>query len=92
MKNPWLDVPLADYEGHMALPGIEQAQLLADILAGTLEEFLPQSVAVLGVLAEMGLRELHRVSTRVVGVRRSLRRRSWRPVWRPTQESGVDCG
>jgi len=21
MTNPWLDVPLADYEGHMALPG-----------------------------------------------------------------------
>ena len=25
MNSPWLDVPLADYEGHMALPGIEQA-------------------------------------------------------------------
>src|SRR5688500_18466072 len=25
MRNPWLDIPLRDYEGHMALPSIGQA-------------------------------------------------------------------
>ena len=29
MTNPWLEIPLADYEGHMALPGVAQAALLA---------------------------------------------------------------
>ena len=27
--NPWLTIPLADYEAHMALPQVGQAQLLA---------------------------------------------------------------
>lgn len=30
MRNPWLDIPLADYEGHMALPQIAQAKMIAD--------------------------------------------------------------
>ena len=68
MNNPWLDVTLADYEGHMALPGIEQAQLLADIFAGALEQFLPQSVAVLGCAGGNGFEKIPSRITRVVGV------------------------
>ncbi len=30
LRDPWLQVPLAEYEGHMALPEVAQAQLLAD--------------------------------------------------------------
>jgi hypothetical protein len=45
MKNPWLDIPLSDYEGHMALPGVAQAQLLAEILAGQLRSLQPASLA-----------------------------------------------
>ena len=30
MSNPWLDIPLADYEAHMALPSIGQSRLIAD--------------------------------------------------------------
>jgi len=26
VKNPWLDIPLADYERHMALANVGQAQ------------------------------------------------------------------
>jgi hypothetical protein len=37
MKNPWLDIPLSDYEGHMALPEVAQAQLLADVFSAQLE-------------------------------------------------------
>jgi hypothetical protein len=27
MSNPWLHIPLVDYEGHMSLPAIGQAQM-----------------------------------------------------------------
>ncbi len=37
MGNPWLDIPLADYEGHMSLPSIDQARMIADINAAYLE-------------------------------------------------------
>lgn len=33
MKNPWLDIPLDDYEGHMTLPQVAQAQMLAQLAA-----------------------------------------------------------
>jgi hypothetical protein len=68
MNNPWLDVPLADYEGHMALPGIEQAQLLSDILFSTLEQFAPDSVAILGCAGGNGFERIPSSISRVVGV------------------------
>ncbi|MBO0754716.1 MAG: hypothetical protein J2P54_02575 [Bradyrhizobiaceae bacterium] len=30
IASPWLDIRLADYEGHMALPEIAQSQMLVD--------------------------------------------------------------
>lgn len=68
MKNPWLDVPLADYEGHMALPGIEQAQLLSDIFADALAKFSPRSVAVIGCAGGNGFDRIPPTASRVVGV------------------------
>jgi predicted TPR repeat methyltransferase len=68
MGNPWLKVPLTDYEGHMALPGIGQTQLLADILAGAIERFSPQSVAVLGCAGGNGFERIPPNVFRVVGV------------------------
>jgi len=68
MNNPWLDVPLADYEGHMTLPGIEQAQLLSDIFSGVLEQFSPQSVAILGCAGGNGFDRIPHSISRVVGV------------------------
>lgn len=29
MTNPWVAIPLADYEGHMASPAVGQAEMLA---------------------------------------------------------------
>lgn len=46
--NPWLSIPLADYEGHMALPHVAQSGLLADLLAAAVQRHRPHSVAVLG--------------------------------------------
>ncbi len=69
MKNPWLDIPLADYEGHMALPNVGQAQLLSDVFARALSKYAPRSVAVLGCAGGNGLdRVSSNVTERVVGV------------------------
>ena len=37
MRNPWLDIPLADYEGHMASPEVAQAQMIGAALAELLQ-------------------------------------------------------
>ncbi len=69
MRNPWLDIPLADYEGHMALPNVDQAQLLSEVFAGALSKYAPRSVAVLGCAGGNGLdRVSSKVTQRVVGV------------------------
>jgi len=43
-----LDIPLADYEAHMSLPSIGQAEMLSTQFARLLAEFSPSSVAVIG--------------------------------------------
>lgn len=69
MKNPWLDIPLTDYEGHMTLPHVAQAQLLSDIFADALSKYMPRSVAVLGCAGGNGLERVsNQVTERVVGV------------------------
>ncbi len=69
MRNPWLDIPLADYESHMALPYVAQAQLLSDLFAEALQEFSPESVALLGCAGGNGLERISsRVTKRVVGI------------------------
>jgi hypothetical protein len=68
VTNPWLDIPLADYEGHMARPGIEQAQLLSDLFAEVLERFSPKSLAVLGCAGGNGFDRIPSSVERVVGV------------------------
>ncbi len=69
MQNPWLTIPLADYESHMALPEIGQAQLLSDIFASILQENRPDSVAVLGCAGGNGFDRIRpEVTHRVVGL------------------------
>jgi len=69
MKNPWLDIPLVDYEAHMALPQVGQAQLLSDVFASVLHAYAPRSVAVLGCAGGNGFdRVSPQVTERIVGV------------------------
>ncbi len=69
MNNPWLDIPLADYEAHMLLPNVGQAQLLSDIFADALEHFAPKSVAVLGCAGGNGFDRISAQKIeRIVGV------------------------
>jgi hypothetical protein len=66
MRHPWLDIPIADYEAHMALPSVGQAQLLSDTLQRTVAEFRPRSLAVLGVAGGNGLESVDRAAVRRV--------------------------
>ncbi|MCX7170280.1 MAG: class I SAM-dependent methyltransferase [Proteobacteria bacterium] len=69
MKNPWLAIPLADSEGHMSLPAVGQARMLADVFESLLHEFLPKSVAVIGCAGGNGFERISPdVTTRVIGV------------------------
>ena len=52
MRNPWLDIPLADYEAHMALPTVGQQQLIADQLGTLIGTYSPSSVAIIGCAGE----------------------------------------
>jgi len=69
MPNPWLDVPLADYEGHMESPGVQQLHPLAELFAEALAYRRPASVAVLGIAGGNGLDRVDAaIANRVVGV------------------------
>jgi SAM-dependent methyltransferase len=67
--NPWLRVPLEDYEGHMGSGAANQLAPLADLFGDTLARLRPRSVAVLGVAGGNGLEHVDgAVTGRVVGV------------------------
>lgn len=69
MTNPWLAIPLADYEAHMALPSVAQAPLLADVFAGALARFRPRSVAVIGCAGGNGFERVAGTGVeRLVGI------------------------
>ena len=69
MANPWLDIPLDDYEGHMRAPGVAQLAVLSELFAYALATCAPQSIAVLGIAGGNGLDAVNpAVTTRVVGI------------------------
>jgi hypothetical protein len=55
MSHPWLEIPIFEYEAHMALPSVGQAQLLCTALRRTVVQFQPHSLAILGVAGGNGL-------------------------------------
>lgn len=69
MANPWLKIPASDYEAHMALPEVAQAQTLDALFASALAEYAPTSLAVLGCTTGRGFEQIDTTQTqRVVGV------------------------
>src|SRR5258708_20737207 len=69
MSNPWLSIPLEDYEGHMASAGVQQLGVLSELFKRALDRCLPESVAVLGVAGGNGLEQINCAATkRIVGV------------------------
>jgi len=69
MSNPWLNVPLADYEGHMDSPGVAQLRALSDLFAQALALCHPESVIILGIAGGNGLEHIDaNITKRVVGL------------------------
>jgi hypothetical protein len=69
MRNPWLDIPLTDYEGHMALPQVDQSGMLADQLEILVRSYSPSSLAIVGCAGGNGFDRLAGTGIRrVVGL------------------------
>jgi len=67
--DPWLNIPLADYEGHMNAPEVGQLSVLSELFAEVLASFRPESLAILGIAGGNGLEHIDpQVTRRVVGV------------------------
>lgn len=66
--NPWLTIPIEDYESHMALPEIGQAQMLAAELARAASRIAARSVALVGCSGGNGLEMLPRSARRIVAI------------------------
>lgn len=58
MRNPWQDIPLGDYEGHMRLGHIYQLQALNALMEGQLRAFDARTVMILGVAGGNGLEHI----------------------------------
>ncbi len=70
MSNPWLTVPLSEYEQHMSSAEVLQSGALSDLFAEALGLCRPLSVAVLGIAGGNGLDHIRysSVTSRVVGL------------------------
>lgn len=55
MTNPWLNISVADYEGHMEHPGVAQLQFLKKIFAKSIEKYDSRVLAYLGCATGNGL-------------------------------------
>jgi hypothetical protein len=64
MADPWLSIPLTDYEGHMRSDSVRQLDVLAEIFGDVLEHARPASVAILGAAGGNGLERIDPSSTR----------------------------
>ncbi len=64
--NPWLSIPLDDYEAHMSLPEVAQAQALASELEALPRRHRPSSMALAGCAGGNGLERVDAEITRRV--------------------------
>jgi trans-aconitate methyltransferase len=69
MTNPWLGIPLADYEDHMRSAAVQQLDALSDLFAEAVEFRAPSSIAILGVAGGNGLDRIDSEAIhRIVGI------------------------
>ncbi len=69
MSDPWLSIPLADYEGHMGADNVQQLSALSGLFKRALDVCLPDSVAILGIAGGNGLEHANpAIIKRIVGV------------------------
>lgn len=58
IKNPWLEIPLEDYERHMEHASVAQAQLLNFLTKTYLAKYCPEKLLFLGVSGGNGLEHI----------------------------------
>ncbi len=69
MLNPWLTIPLADYERHMRSEEVQQLSVLANLFGQVLASAKPKSVAILGMAGGNGVERIDpQITTRVCGI------------------------
>lgn len=69
MRNPWQDVPLHAYEGHMGMEEIYQLQTLDALVGERIAAYPARSAAIWGVAGGNGLRHINAEAVdKVVGV------------------------
>ena len=69
MSNPWLAVPLSEYEQHMSSVEVQQLGALSDLFAEAIGRCRPSSVAILGIAGGNGLDRIDiAITSRVVGL------------------------
>ncbi len=69
MSNPWLSVPLTEYEQHMNSVEVQQLGALSDLFAEAIGRCRPSSIAILGIAGGNGLDHIDsNITARVVGL------------------------
>ena len=69
MENPWKNISLSDYEGHMSLDNVMQLQTLDSIMKKQLEAYDTDTAMILGVAGGNGLEHISKEKyTTVYGV------------------------
>lgn len=58
MKNPWEEIPLADYENHMKLDSVMQLQAMNEMMKGQFDTYDISSVIIFGVAGGNGLEHI----------------------------------
>jgi hypothetical protein len=68
-KNPWLNIPLEDYENHMSHHMVGQSNLLNSLTKKYLDEIKPETAVFLGIAGGNGLEHIDKNITRsVIGI------------------------
>jgi hypothetical protein len=70
-SNPWLQIPLEDYERHMSHHQVGQSTLLNALTKKYMDSIKPQSVIFVGIAGGNGLEHIdNKITQNVYGIRR----------------------
>ncbi len=67
-RNPWLRIPVSDYEGHMSHPAVQQLPYLSAVFQEVLREFQPNDIAVLGCSTGNGFEHIPSSTKKIIGI------------------------
>lgn len=60
MKNPWNEIPLADYENHMRLASVMQLQAMNEMMKEQLNSYSVSTVMIFGIAGGNGLEHIQK--------------------------------